>query len=82
MSHIGVLRVLEEEKIPIDEIVGVSVGALIGSLYAAGLPILFGKVPPGCRQIFSATRSKQALRFLCPRWAWPKCSRAKHDAGS
>jgi NTE family protein len=39
LSHIGVLRVLEEEKIPIDEIVGVSVGALIGSLYAAGLPV-------------------------------------------
>ena len=39
LSHIGVLRVLEEEKIPVDEIVGVSVGALIGSLYAAGLPV-------------------------------------------
>lgn len=39
LSHIGVLRVLEEERIPIDQIVGVSVGALIGSLYAAGLSI-------------------------------------------
>jgi NTE family protein len=36
LSHIGVLRAFEEEGIPIDEIVGVSVGALIGSLYAAG----------------------------------------------
>ncbi|MCG3205002.1 MAG: hypothetical protein KCHDKBKB_01719 [Elusimicrobia bacterium] len=37
LSHIGVLRVLKEERIPIDEIVGVSVGALIGAVYAAGV---------------------------------------------
>ena len=37
LSHIGVLRVLREERIPVDEIVGVSVGALIGSVYAAGI---------------------------------------------
>lgn len=36
LSHIGVLRVIEDERIPVDEMVGVSVGALIGSLYAAG----------------------------------------------
>lgn len=34
-AHIGVLRVLEQEKIPIDLIVGTSVGSLIGALYAA-----------------------------------------------
>ncbi len=39
LAHIGVLRALEEERIPIDQIVGVSVGALIGALYADGLPI-------------------------------------------
>ncbi len=39
LAHIGVLRVLEEERIPIDEIVGVSVGAVIGGLYASGMPI-------------------------------------------
>ena len=33
-AHIGVIRVLEQEKIPIDMIVGTSVGSLIGSLYA------------------------------------------------
>lgn len=37
LSHIGVLRVLREERIPIDEVVGVSVGALIGAVYSAGL---------------------------------------------
>ena len=34
MAHLGVLRVLEEEGIPVDHIVGVSIGALIGGLYA------------------------------------------------
>ncbi len=36
LSHIGVLRVLEEEKIPVDIIAGSSVGALVGALWAAG----------------------------------------------
>src|SRR5262245_49753111 len=36
LAHIGVLRVFEEEGIPVDEIVGVSVGALIGALYSSG----------------------------------------------
>ncbi len=34
-SHIGVIRVLEQEKIPIHMIVGTSVGSLIGGIYAA-----------------------------------------------
>jgi NTE family protein len=33
-AHIGVIRALEQEKIPIDLIVGTSVGSLIGALYA------------------------------------------------
>ena len=37
--HIGVLRVLEREGIPIDLIVGVSAGALVGGLYAAGYSV-------------------------------------------
>jgi NTE family protein len=36
LSHIGVLRVLEEEKIPVDVLAGSSIGALIGGLWAAG----------------------------------------------
>jgi NTE family protein len=37
LAHIGVLKVLEEEDIPIDMLAGASVGALIGALYAAGV---------------------------------------------
>lgn len=33
-AHVGVIRALEQEKIPIDMIVGTSVGSLIGGLYA------------------------------------------------
>ena len=35
-AHVGVLRVLEREKIPIDIIAGSSIGALISGLWAAG----------------------------------------------
>ncbi len=36
IAHIGVLRVLEENNIPVDLLAGTSVGALVGSAYAAG----------------------------------------------
>jgi len=36
-AHVGVLKVLEENQIPIDVIAGTSMGAIVGSLYASGL---------------------------------------------
>lgn len=39
MTHIGVLKVLEEEDIPIRIVAGTSVGALIGAAYCSGLSI-------------------------------------------
>ncbi len=36
LAHIGVLEVLERENIPIAAIVGTSMGAIIGGLYASG----------------------------------------------
>ncbi|MEJ2164184.1 MAG: patatin-like phospholipase family protein [Desulfobacterales bacterium] len=35
IAHVGVLKVLEREGIPIDLIVGTSIGALVGAAYAA-----------------------------------------------
>ncbi|MBR1538352.1 MAG: patatin-like phospholipase family protein [Bacteroidales bacterium] len=35
-AHVGVLKVLEENDIPIDMIVGTSMGAIVGGLYAIG----------------------------------------------
>jgi NTE family protein len=36
-AHIGVLKVLEEQRVPIDAIAGTSMGAVVGGLYASGL---------------------------------------------
>lgn len=36
-AHVGVLRVLEEYRIPIDCIAGTSMGALVGAAYASGM---------------------------------------------
>lgn len=35
-AHIGVIKALEENDIPIDYITGTSIGSIIGSLYAMG----------------------------------------------
>ncbi|MDR0756404.1 MAG: patatin-like phospholipase family protein [Tannerella sp.] len=35
-AHIGVIKALEENNIPIDYIAGTSIGAIVGSLYAMG----------------------------------------------
>ncbi|MDY6970494.1 MAG: patatin-like phospholipase family protein, partial [Spirochaetota bacterium] len=39
LAHIGVLKVLNENQIPIHAIAGTSMGAFIGALYAAGLSV-------------------------------------------
>lgn len=36
ISHIGVLKVLEEAGIPVDYVVGTSMGSIVGGLYAIG----------------------------------------------
>jgi NTE family protein len=37
LAHIGILKVLEEENIPVDFIAGTSVGSVIGAAYASGI---------------------------------------------
>src|SRR5213594_66572 len=37
LAHIGVLKVLEELRVPIDVIAGTSIGAVVGGLYASGM---------------------------------------------
>lgn len=39
LAHIGVIKVLEKNNIPIDFIAGSSIGALVGGFYASGLNI-------------------------------------------
>ena len=37
LAHVGVLKALEENEIPVDYIVGTSIGGIIGGCYAAGM---------------------------------------------
>ncbi|MGC8503232.1 MAG: patatin-like phospholipase family protein [Acidithiobacillus sp.] len=39
LAHVGVLRALEEMQVPIAAVVGCSIGAQIGALYCAGIPV-------------------------------------------
>jgi NTE family protein len=36
-AHVGVLRVLEELRVPVDVIAGTSMGSIVGGLYASGM---------------------------------------------
>src|SRR5216684_2724749 len=61
IAHIGVLKVLEDLKIPIDCIAGTSMGAVVGGLYASGM---------SARDIESTMRSvdwQEAFRDAPPR---------------
>jgi len=61
MAHIGVLRVIEDLKVPIDCIAGTSMGAVVGGLYASGMT---------AAQIESTMRSvdwQEAFRDAPPR---------------
>jgi NTE family protein len=48
-AHIGILKVLEENRIPVDFIAGTSMGAIVGGLYASGLS------PDELDRIFTST---------------------------
>lgn len=39
MAHVGVLRALIENKIPVDYIAGTSAGSLVGGAFASGMPL-------------------------------------------
>ena len=55
-SHIGVLRVLEKLRVPVDLVVGTSLGAVVGGLYATGLLGVTGEAG-------NATFTRDALRL-------------------
>lgn len=58
-AHVGVLSVLERERIPIDCVAGASAGALTGALYCAGVPL------PQLRALASRVRWRD---FASPVW--------------
>lgn len=60
LSHIGVLKILEENNIPINYIAGSSIGALVGGLYASGL------ITSKIEQILKELTASRALSLLDP----------------
>lgn len=60
-AHIGVIKALEENRIPIDCICGCSAGAIVGSVYCAGGDLsIFSR-------LFSAMDSRAFLDITVPR---------------
>jgi len=68
MAHIGVLKVLEEEGIPIRFIAGTSVGALIGASYCSGVSV---------QELEALSRSVRFTTFA--RWTVSRYGFASND---
>jgi NTE family protein len=58
LAHIGVLEVLEKHHVPIDTVVGTSMGAIVGGLYSAGTLKEFKK------KIINLSHSKLLSMFI------------------
>lgn len=64
-AHIGILKVLEDNHIPVDCIVGTSIGSLVGGSYAAG------RTPEEMRKLVKAADWNTLLYAQAPREAFP-----------
>ena len=76
LAHIGVLKVLRDERVPVDFIVATSMGSIVGGAYAAGRTpeemealvngadwaMMFSDRPP--RENLSFRRKEDDLRFI------------------
>ena len=60
LAHVGVLKVLERERISVDFVAGCSIGSLIGALYCAGLG------PEHIFRVAKTLRKKHWLDFIVP----------------
>src|SRR6204780_943320 len=64
LAHVGVLKVLEEENIPIRYIAGTSVGALIGAAYCSGISA------SELEQVAARVRFKHIARWTLSRYGF------------
>jgi NTE family protein len=64
IAHVGVLKVLEEENIPIRYIAGTSVGALIGAAYCSGISAA------ELEQVAAKVRFKHLARWTLSRYGF------------
>lgn len=68
IAHIGVLKVLEEENIPVRVVTGTSVGALIGAAYCSGL---------SCEELEQVAHAVRFTTFA--RWTLSRYGFASND---
>jgi len=68
IAHIGVLKVLEQEGIPVRVVTGTSVGALIGACYCSGLSL---------QEMEEVARNTRFTTFA--RWTLSRCGFASND---
>ena len=66
LAHIGVLQVLEDMRVPVDCVVGTSMGALVGGIYAAGV------TPTRMRRVLEASDIGALFDDLPPRAEIPQ----------
>jgi NTE family protein len=71
ISHVGVLKVLHEEGIPIDYIAGTSVGSIIGAAYCSGVSA------KELEEIASLVRFKDFARWTLSRYGF--CTNDRMD---
>lgn len=65
LAHIGVLDVLDRERIPVDVIAGASMGAIIGAHYALGFsPARLEEIATGVKGIVDYVRILPRLLYL------------------
>jgi len=78
LTHIGVLKVLEELRVPVDYITATSMGSIVGGLYASGMsardmeqlvtsldwPSFFSDQPP--RRELSVRRKREDAQYTIP----------------
>ena len=63
-AHIGVLKVLESQRIPIDVIAGTSMGAVVGGLYASGMSASELEKLAGSLDWAAALKDRSGREFL------------------
>lgn len=71
VAHVGVLKALEELRIPIDCIAGTSMGAIVGGLYASGMS------PTQIEEVFQTADWRYLLSDSPPRESQPLRSRQR-----
>ncbi len=64
IAHVGVLKVLEEENIPVSFVAGTSVGALIGAAYCSGVS------PAELEQLATRVRFRHFARWTLSRFGF------------